>query len=105
MINKFEKLPVIAGLTDRPAPISSGKPLKERVRICYRSDLYMKEQRKNVVSFQEQLKSALNDLKTAKPHSLQFHTERVEELKIKADEMIVVLQVSERYTIFHFIIH
>lgn len=93
MIRKLDKLPSIAGLTEKPAPIRSGKPLKDRVRICYRSDLYMKEQRKNVIMFQEQLRNALNDLKTAKPDSLQFHTDRVEQLKVSADEMIIILQV------------
>ncbi|KAF6029645.1 Heatr9 [Bugula neritina] len=95
-INRYNRLPSIEGLTEKPAPISSGKPLKERVKICYRSDLYMAEQRKNVVLFQEQLRQALSDLKTAKPDSLQFHTSRVKELKVKADEMIIILQVAIR---------
>lgn len=94
MLAKHKKLPNIAGLTERPAPIKSGKPLKERVKICYRSELYMQEQQKNVVMFQEQLRQALNDLKTAKPDSLLFHTSRVEELKVKGDEMIIILQVK-----------
>ena len=100
MIKKFGKLPSIAGLTEKPAPIRSGKPLKERVKICYRSDLYMKEQQKNVVLFQEQLRHALNDLKTAKPDSLQFHVERVEQLKCKSDEMIILLQVRATLNVF-----
>ena len=93
MVSRADRLPTIAGLTERPAPIRSGRPLQERVKICYRSDLYMKEQKKNVILFQEQLRHALNDLKTAKPDSLQFHVDRVEQLKVKADEMIVLLQV------------
>ncbi|XP_067941419.1 uncharacterized protein [Watersipora subatra] len=92
-INKFDKLPSIAGLTEKPAPVRSGKPLKEHVKICYRSDLYMKEQRKNVVLFQEQLRQALLDLKTAKASSLQFHVDQVKQLKIKSDEMIILLQI------------
>lgn len=93
MLTRHGKLPSIAGLTDRPAPIKSGKPLKDRVKICYRSDLYMKEQQKNVVMFQDQLRQALADLRTAKPDSLEFHTARVEELKVKGEEMIIILQV------------
>lgn len=88
------KLPSIPGLTERPPSIKSGKSLKGRVKICYRSDLYMQEQQKHVIGFQEQLKQALNDLKTAKFGSLEFHTNRVQHLKAKSDEMIIVLQVS-----------
>jgi len=100
-INRYNRLPSIEGLTEKPASISSGKPLKERVKICYRSDLYMTEQRKNVMMFQEQLRQALSDLKTTKPDSLQFHTSRVKELKVKADELIIVLQVAIRSCNWH----
>lgn len=98
MLTKHEKLPSIAGLTERPAPIKSGRPLKDRVKICYRSDLYMKEQQKNVVMFQDQLRHALSELKTAKLDSLEFHTTRVEELKVKGNEMIIILQVRLSFT-------
>lgn len=97
MPSKPARLPSIPGLTERPRSIKSGKSLKGRVKICYRSDLYMQEQQKNVVSFQEQLKEALNDLRNAKFGSLEFHTNRVQYLKAKSDEMIIVLQVSKAF--------
>lgn len=101
MPTRTTRLPSIPGLTDRPPSIKSGKALKDRVKICYRSDLYMQEQQKHVVSFQEQLKQALCDLKTAKFGSLEFHTNRVQYLKTKSDEMIIVLQVSRRFYSIH----
>lgn len=87
------KLPNIPGLTEKPRSIKSGKALKSRIKICYRSDLYMQEQQRNVTAFQDQLKQALDDLRSAKPDTIAYHTERVQQLKVKADEMIIVLQV------------
>lgn len=90
---KQHKLPSIPGLTDRPRTVKSGRRLKERVTICYRSDLYLNELKRHVISFQEQLQSALIDLKHAKTESINFHTQRVQQMKEKTDTLVMVLQV------------
>jgi len=90
--------PPIPGLTERPDSVKSGPPLKGRVKICYRSDLYMQEQQKNVVMFQELLKSALLTLQTAKSDDTEYHRDRVEQLKAQADEMIIILQVNNIFS-------
>ncbi|XP_013379125.2 uncharacterized protein LOC106150709 [Lingula anatina] len=92
-------MPGVPGITERPRSVKSGKPLPQAHTVQHRSDLLMAEQVQTVRECQSALEKALAEFEALKSPSeteLEFHKTVIEEMKRKAEEAVMVLQVANK---------
>ncbi|KAK6187104.1 hypothetical protein SNE40_005199 [Patella caerulea] len=89
-------MPGSALLERRPTSRHSGSPLKGQCKIQHRSDILMKEQVQNVQASQDMLKAAEVILHAAKPSDADRYQTIVNDLEIKVERQLIVLQIMHK---------